>query len=258
MNRAARLLAIYDKLLQHGLGTDVPMSKVWAKVFDIPSDDRHLEDLANSYTHSIRAELELLRLQFEEMGAPENLLYTGLTRFRNYCAPGIFNQPWNSIREEANKPENRLTLEWASWVLREQEQTDVSTEEINLILADIDDLEKSLAKAEIGDYLRRIILEHIESIKRALNIYPIVGAKALDDAIQKIAGIHTLKSEKIEAATKAASPESKSIIEKAGGVIKNFAGMAEKFNQVSDAVEKAVGYSDKVAPLLLSLSSIIK
>lgn len=257
MNRAARLLAIYDKFLQHGLGTDVPMSKVWANVFDIPPDDRHLEDLANSYTQSLRTELELLRLQFEEMGAPEDLLYTGLNRFRNYCAPGIFNQSWNGIREEANKPENRLTFQWASWVLREQEQTDVSNEEIKQLLSDLCELEKSLKESDMGDYLRRIIVGHIDSIKIALNVYPIAGSKALDEAVQKIAGVHAIKSEKIDEAVNAASDVSKTIAKRVFGIARNFVGMAEKFNQVSDAAEKIAGYSEKVETLLIGLSNKI-
>ena len=110
MNTAGRLLSIFDALRGHGLGNDAPMVKVWAKVFDLPNDDPHLEDAVVICLQATRSEIEVLRARLAALGAPENLMSPGIDRFKTYTSTSYINQTWSGFREDASKPENRLSF----------------------------------------------------------------------------------------------------------------------------------------------------
>lgn len=115
MNTAGRLLATYERLLNHRLGNDVSMLKVWAHVFDLPADDQHLEDAVVMCLQATRSEIEVLRTRLAGLGVPEDLMHPGIARLRTHTSTANINANWNNFREEASKPENKLSFKWANW-----------------------------------------------------------------------------------------------------------------------------------------------
>lgn len=252
MNTAGRLLSIFDALRGHGLGNDAPMVKIWAKVFDLPNDDPHLEDAVVICLQATRSEIEVLRARLAALGAPENLMSPGIDRFKTYTSTSYINQTWSGFREDASKPENRLSFMWANWVLRDENEEDMPAEELATLRGELDTLEASLQDTEMTPYLRGFIQRQIDAIRTALRVYRAQGVKPIEEALHQVAGAYTVEKSRVEAEHAQASEPTKTLFARAAAVIKKTAEVADNLDKIRKAGEGAYTLAASVGPVLLT------
>lgn len=252
MNTAGRLLHTFNRLLDHGLGNDVRMLNVWAKVFELSAEDPHLEDAVVACLQATRSEIEVLRVRLQALGVPEELMRTSVNRLRNYTSASIIHSSWNNLREEAHKPENRLAFMWANWTLRAEDEDDMPAEELAALRGELDSLEASLQDADLTPYLRDFIQRQIDAIRVALRMYRMRGVKPIEEALHQVAGAYTVEKSRVEAEHEKASPSGKNVFARAGAVIEKTAKVADNLDKIRKAGEGAFTLTASVGPLLLS------
>jgi hypothetical protein len=252
MNTAGRLLSIYDRLVGKGRSNDVTMVNVWAEVFDLPTDSPHLEDDVVTCLQAMRSEMELLRSKLQAIGVPDNLMHTGFTRVRNVSSAAYINNGWNGLREEASKPENRLSFAWADWALRDESEGDMPDEELAALRSELDSLETSLQDTEMTPYLRGFIQRQIDAIRTALKVYRVQGVKQIEEALHQVAGAYTVEKARVDAEHSHASEPAKNLLARAGAVIKKTAEVADSLDKIRKAGEGAYTLAASVGPLLLT------
>ncbi len=252
MNTAGRLLSIYDRLVSTSRGNDVSMTKVWAKVFDLPPDSPHLEDDVVTCLQAMRSEMELLRSKLQAIGAPEDLMHPGMARFRNVSSAAHINAGWNGLRDEASRPENRLSFAWASWALRDESEDDMPADELAALRDELDSLEASLQDTEMTPYLRGFIQRQLGAIRSALKVYRVQGVKPIEEALHQVAGAYTVEKSRVEAEHAQASEPTKNLFARAGAVIKKTAEVADNLDKIRKAGEGAYTLAASVGPLLLT------
>jgi len=243
--------SIYDRLVGNGRSNDISMTKVWAEVFELPPDSPHLEDDVVTCLQATRSEIELLRSKLQAIGAPENLMHPGLTRFRNITSTAYINQAWNGLREEASKPENRLSFAWANWTLRDESEDDMPDDELAALRSELDSLEASLQDTEMTPYLRGFIRRQIDAIRTALKLYRVQGVKLIEEALHQVAGAYTVEKSRVEAEHANASEPAKSLLARTGAAIKKTAEIADSLDKIKKAGESAYTLAASVAPMVL-------
>ena len=251
MNTAGRLLSIYDRLVGTGRGNDVSMTKVWAEVFELPPDAPHLEDDVVTCLQAMRSEIELLRSKLQAIGVPENLMHPGLSRLRDVTSTAYINQAWNGLREQASKPENRLSFAWANWTLRDESEDDMPAEELTELRSELDSLEASLQDTEMTPYLRGFIQRQIDVIRNALKLYRVQGVKPIEAALHQVAGAYKIEESLVQAEHAKASEPAKILLARTGAAIKKTAEIADSLDKIRKAGEGAYTLVASVAPMML-------
>jgi len=249
MNPAARLLRIYDKLVAQP--SDHRLVRTWADVFDIDQDSPHYEDDVNACVMALRSEIALTRKRLDEIGAPANLTSPGFERLRDVAAPAQLHGKWHSHRGNINPPECRKVFEWADWALRDDAEQDMPAEDMMELRGELESLEAALQGAEVSPYLRDFIQRQVDTIRAALRVYGVQGARPLQEALQKVAGAYTVEGTRV-AAEHAAAPESaKGLFAKASGVIKKTAEVCDNLGKIGKFGEQAWTLAGSVGPLVL-------
>lgn len=249
MNPAARLHRIYDKLV--ALGNDAPMVSIWADVFDIDKKNPHHEDDVTACVMALRSEILLTRKRLDEIGAPANLTSPGFERLSTVAAPGRLHSKWHGHRGNLILPECKKVFEWAEWTLRDEAEPDMSADNMKELQDELASLEAALKDAEVSQYLRDFIQRQVETIRAALRVYEVQGARPLQDALQKVAGAYTVERTRVEAEHAAAPEAVKGLFAKASGVIKKTADMCDNLGKIGKFGEQAWTLAGTVGPLVL-------
>lgn len=251
MNTAGRLLSVYDRLVGKSRDHSIAMVKVWADVFDLPHDSPHLEDDVVTCLQAMRSEIELLRSKLQAIEAPEDLMHPGLVRLRNVTSTAYINQAWSGLRDEASKPENRLSFAWANWALRDESEDDMPAEALAELRSELDSLEASLEDTDMTPYLRGFIQRQIDAIRNALKLYRVQGVKPIEEALHQVAGAYTVEKTRVEAEHAKASEPAKSLLARTGAAIKKTAEVADSLDKIRKAGEGAYTLVASVAPMVL-------
>lgn len=252
MNTAGRLLAIFDRMVNHQLGNDASMLNVWAKVFELSANDPHLEDAVVTCLQAARSEIEVLRARLNMLGVTEDLMHPGITRLHNFTSTANIHSRWNNLREEAVKPENRLAFTWANWALRDEDEEDMSADELATLRGELDSLEVSLHDTDMTPYLRGFVQRQIDAIRTALRVYRVQGIKPIEDALHQVAGAYTVEKSRVEAEHAKASEPAKTLFARVGAVVEKTAKVADNLDKIRKAGEGAYSLAGTVGPLLLN------
>lgn len=229
------------------------MVKIWAEIFEIPESDQQAEDNVVTCLQAMRSEIDLLRSKLQALEVSDELLNPGLTRLRNATSPVYLNTQWQGIRNETSKPENRISLLWANWALRGEDEEDMSPDELGALKNELDSLEKSLQSADMTPYLRGFIQRQIDAIRAALRVYRVQGVKPIEEALQQVAGSYTIEKPRIDSEQANASESSRSLFSRAGAMIKQTAEVADRLDKIRKAGEGAYTLAARVTPVLLTL-----
>ncbi|MFM8757760.1 MAG: hypothetical protein ACKOD9_21000 [Rubrivivax sp.] len=248
MNPAARLHRIYDKLAAQS--NDQSMAYTWAEVFGIDKNDPHHEDDVTACVMALRSEIALTRNRLDEIGAPENLTSPGFERLRHVAAPGQLHSSWHSHRGNINPPECRKVFEGADWALRDDAAPDMPAEDMKELRAELKSLEAALQDAEVSPYLRDFIQRQVDTIRAALRVYGVQGARPLQDALQKVAGAYTVEGARVQAEHAAAPEAAKGLFAKASGVIKKTADVCDNLGKIGKFGDQAWTLAGAVGPLV--------
>lgn len=248
MNPAARLLATHNALK---LISDekLSMGKVWAQVFKL--DDKHHENDVYVCLLALRSQIDLARARLTAIGVPEQLLRYGFQRLNETASPTQLPHGWNSLRAKLVAPECGAEFAWAAWALRDEDEEEMPAEEMQALNAELAELEGSLAGAEISAYLREFITHQIDAIRAALRVYPIRGAKPLQDALKQVAGSYTIEKGRLEKEQASAPAEAKGLLAKTVGIVEKTAKVCDNLDKIKKFGEGAWGIAQSVSAVVL-------
>ncbi len=253
MNSGARLHRIYDKLAAQV--TDQPMVQTWAEVFSLDKSSPHLEDEVANLVMALRSEIKFARERLDAYGVPANLTSPGFDRLTQVASPGQLHSGWNGHRGNIQPPECRKVFEWVEWALLEEDEADMSDEEMQQLRFELDSLEASLRETDMAPYLREFIQRQIETIRTALRMYGVQGVRPVQEALQKVAGAYKTQEKPLAQAYETAKPPAKGLFERVSGVVDRIAKVSDNLCKIKKAGEEAIAVGSAVSALVLPYAS---
>lgn len=253
MNPGTRLHRVYDKLAAQV--TDQAMVQTWAEVFELDKSLPHLEDEVANLVMALRSEVKFARERLDAYGVPANLTSPGFERLTQVASPGQLHSGWNGHRGNIQPPECRKVFEWVEWALREEDEADMSADEMQQLRSELDTLESSLREADMAPYLRDFIKRQVDTIRLALRMYGVQGVKPVQEALQKVAGAYKTQEKPLAKAYEAATPPAKSLFERASGVVDRVAKVSDGLCKIKKAGEEAIAVGGAVSALVLPYAS---
>lgn len=250
MNSVERLLVVYNSLCSQPV--DQTMLGIWANVFELNLNEKHLEDDVSNAVGALRAQIEIARTRLLVAGVPEELASFGLDRLKGVASFGYFNTRWDSLRGNLLPPECRQSLLWGAWVLRGESETEMPLEDMQELLAALTELEDALQDTEMSPYLRAFIQRQVEAIRAALRVYNIRGAESLQDAMRKIGGDIQFEEAQLLKENDAATEEVRSILAKTANLIEKTAKVCDNLDKIKKFGEGFYALTCKVLPKLLA------
>lgn len=253
MNSGARLHRVYGKLAEQA--ADQAMVQTWAEVFALDKANPHLEDEVANLVMALRSEIKFARERLDAYGVPANLTSPAFDRLLHVASPGQLHTGWHGHRGNVQPPECRKVFEWVEWALREEDEADMSPEEMQQLRSELDSLEASLHDADMAPYLRDFIQRQIDTIRTALRMYGVQGARPLQDALQKVAGAYKTQEKPLAQAYEAAKAPAKSLFERASGVVDRLAKVSDNICKIKKAGEETIAVGSAVSALVLPYAS---
>jgi len=236
MNAGARLHRIYDCLA--GQPMDQSMVQIWADVFDIDKTRPSLEDDVTGLFMALRSEIKFARERLDAYGVPLHLTSPAFERLSQVASPGQLHAGWNGHRGNIQPPESRKVFEWVEWTLREENEGDMSDEELQQLSSELDSFDSALREADMAPYLRDFIQRQIDTIRAALRMYGVQGVKPIQDALQKVAGAYKTQEKPLAQAYEAANPLTKNLFERASGVVDRVAKISDNLCKIKKVERK--------------------
>lgn len=253
MNAAGRLLAIIEALnFKIHRDTSDPMVKVWATVLELDSADPALEDSVVTCLQAMREELDLLSAKLTERNVPPDCFNWPIKRLRDAASTVHLNNNWYTLRDELLKPDTRMGFMWANWVLRDEDEDSLPSEQLKSLLDELDALEQSLKDTDMTPYLRGFIQRQIDAIRNALKLYRVQGVKPIEEALHQVAGAYTVEKTRVEAEHAKASEPAKGLLARTGAAVKKTAEIADSLDKIRNAGEGAYTLAASVGPMLLT------
>jgi hypothetical protein len=249
MNPAERLLSIYDKLLSQQ--QDRPMIQTWADVFGVDLSSENLEDEVTTCIVALRAQVDFARMRLSANDVPAGLSSPGFDRLKHVASPGQLNQSWNNMRGNIQTPECRQSFAWGAWVLRAESENEMPSEELQELLIGLNSLEEALGDTEMSSYLREFIQRQVDTIRAALRVYGVQGARPLQEAMRKVVGDIKVEEDQLLKENEAAPDKAKGVLAKTAEVIEKTAKVCDNLEKIKKFGEGVYSLTCKVGPLLL-------
>jgi len=238
INSAYRLVSLLKSI--PGYPDNIQTLDVWAKLFRVDQENLHKRAaVISDRLNLMNRELDVVRSQMQKLEFSDFLYEPSISRVENAISTMLLPVSWNQARQHLTS-ETILALAFCSEILDDEEEQ-VSPEEISIIREQVDELRILLADSELPQRLQTLIRHHIELILTALDEYPVVGAKVFREVA------HTALGEMIDAKD--------SISENSGHEeIGKLRGIWDKVNKTADVALKA----EKVAQLTQNVWSILE
>lgn len=161
--------------------------EVWATAFGIEEKDQNKKNFAISRCLAdLHEEVELVRAEMSKIGYSQNLYNSSLNKCNSIFAVQLVMGQWQQIKQQLT-PEVILALGFCSDILPNEEDL-INQENLDDLKAMAQELRKCLEKSTLPKYTITIIEKHLNKIEEAISTYKIIGAKALEDALQSAYG----------------------------------------------------------------------
>lgn len=144
---------------------------------------------------------------------------------------------------------------WSSWLLRHQTEKEISAEDLQELLNEIAELEKSIADTEMSPILRNFIQQQVTSIKEALILSRAQGSRPIHEAVEKFAGAYTINKDKINTEVAKSSSKTKEFFTKFGGFLKKTAEAADTLDKLKSLADNVSNGVDAAKPFITQLLS---
>jgi hypothetical protein len=229
INSASRLNAVLSQAA--GMADSVAALTIWSSIFPIqePNDVRKALRVSERLQWLFQ-ELEILRSQMRAKNFSEELYTSAFNRIEQAISPLGLLAAWSSVKQHL-APETLIVLGFCTELLPDEE-SQIDPKELDDVRYQVQELEGLLEASSLPDGLKALIRHHIELIRRALDQYPIAGAKALREAARTALG------ELVEVRDTVRESSKTEEVSKLGAIWK-------KINDISDVAIKA----DKVAKI---------
>jgi len=228
------------------------MLHTWAAVFGL-EESAHFEDDVTACVVALRQEIDFARLRLTAQGVPDDLTQTGFSRLKGTASVGYFHTNWHSHRGNIQPPENRLAFAWAAWVLRDEDETTMSADALSSLRAEIVSLEQSLEETELSPYLRDFIQRQLDTIRAALRVYGVQGARPLKEAIEKVAGAYALDKPMLDSEVGKEMEAGKGLVSRTGDILRQTAEVCGNAEKIVSFGEKVTSFGVSAGTLLLGL-----
>ena len=241
INAASRLHAVLQQAA--GMSTNASSLAVWENIFQIQEEPNEARKavLISDRLRWMHQQLEIARSQMKQANLSENLYIAAFNNIEQAISTLILTAQWNNGVQYL-KPETLLALEFCSEILPDEESL-IDPHVLEEIRSMVQELEKSLAVTDLPESLVALILNHIELINRALNQYPITGAKALREAARTALGELVEAKDEVKGNNK--TPEV-SQLGRVWGKINNSADVAIKADKIAQLGSKAWTYVENL------------
>ena len=159
----------------------------WAEALNVRTKDDNIRSLAVSERLIWMAgQLETAESQMKRTEFSESLYKVALTKVRLAISPMILGSNWD-VAAQYLLPETMQALAFISEILPDEE-AEISDESIREIEASLEELLNAAHGENVPESLAELISHHIDLIYKALQEYPILGARALRLAGQAALG----------------------------------------------------------------------
>lgn len=248
MNQSKRLLTLFDSLI--GRGANQPMTQVWSAVFELNPQSPSIEDDITVCLMALRSEIDSVGSKLTALGITSDLIDPGFSRFKNTASPVFINQGWDGVRGNVQAPECRFPFLWAAWVLREEDDDEITSADKADIEEALSTLEAALTQSNISPYLRGFVQRQLLSIRRAIRISTVEGVEPLREAMRKFAGDLKVEDAKFKEAV-SASPKD------AQATLTALADVVDKSAKVCDGATKIWGFTQSVGGTISDLIQLL-
>lgn len=185
INSASRLVALLQSIPAHPDNTQT--LEVWAKLFDVGEQNPNKKAaVVGERLSAMYRELELMCEQMQKANFSEDLYASSASRVEQALSTMLLPATWNQARQYLT-PETFVALSFCGEILPDEE-TQIGSEELSEIRAQIEVLRASLADSQLPPRLHALVEHHIKLILTALAEYPISGAKVLREAARTALG----------------------------------------------------------------------
>lgn len=261
MNPADRLLMVYTRLTATGWPPSANVATVWASVFNIPEGTSETDHEVTVGLQALRRQADLVRALLLSCAVPSDLASTAVDRFRTIASPAYLHGQWASYQANLIAADTLLSLQWASWVLRDHSEGDIAPQHHQQLLQELHNLEATLADMTMSPFLKDFIERQLIAVREALRLTTLEGARPLQKALRTVAGDYKVSEDQLKREIADAPAPVKSLMAKVSAKIKDVANVADSMVKIKKAgveaielgkaVTEAVGaYIDDVTKLL--------
>lgn len=231
MNSAQRALNIYDTLIS--IRNDIAMRQVWMEVFQLDANEPDLENQISDLLIALRKQMDAISATLaSSYEVPNELLQPGFNRLKETASPAHLNAGWNGLKSNIQAPECRQAFMWASWVLRNEKQKELSDEDLIKLLTELKNFEKTISNTDMSTRLRDFLLEKVTEMINAILLSKVQGSEAVNEACEKIWGSMIIKNADFESEIEGS--------EKTKNVVEIFKDKFYAFAQFGDNVDKFI------------------
>lgn len=257
MNPAERLLAVYDGLANTTWPNNATLAHVWAKAFELAPDTPKTDREVTIGLQALHGQTDLVRSALLAEGVPQEIAGTAVDRFDAIASPAYLHGQWASYQGNLIGPDTRLSLLWASWVLRDQDETELSAEDRDRLNADLDTFLADLDGTGMSPFLKAFALRQIASIRQALWLSKLAGSRPLQQALRTVTGDYKVSEAKLVTELSAAPAPAQSLVARMTAKLKEVAGIADSLSKVKKAGDEAIElgktFSETIGPYIKGL-----
>lgn len=257
MNPAERLLVVYDVLASTGWPNNATVAHVWATAFEVVPDTPRTDREVTIGLQALHSQTDLVRSALLAEGVPKELASTALDRFDTIASPAYLHSQWASYQGNLVLADTRLSLQWASWILRDHDETELSAEDRDRLISELDTFQADLEVTGMSPFLKAFTLRQIASIRQALRLSKLEGSRPLQQALRTVTGDYKVSEAKLVTDLAVAPEPAQNLIARVSAKLKDVAGIADNLSKVKkvggEAIELGKAISETVGPYIKDL-----
>lgn len=248
-NPAGRLLMLLSAIKQHtqsvaNATNSVEEWKHFLRAYTGHSDWD--QQRVAQYLMAATEQIVELKKQLNRRDVPSSAYGHSLSIAMASVSTAAFSERWDHIKSRIDTM-TIVSLTWAN-VLLAKVESEISPDEIDAMLERVNELEGLIADRDVPDELREAVVNHIYSIKTALQNYSVGGISKLKEALQQSLGALAVDRHALTDAVESGDGKQKTVVTR----------LCEILNRTTDIVEKATGSVNSFAALGQAIGNVFK
>lgn len=187
MNSASRILRVLEHF--HADKTGVACVDVWRGWLGRTETSQATQRQVNSVVLVFLDEIDDLRQRLEELSVPESLHRQAFGAVENAFQPTRLEIDWNQSRGNLTE-EVMMAWRWCAWYISNTDvnEAELDAEALQKLSEQLQILEGMRGEPGLPKGIRGALERQIEALQRALQLYALVGASALEEAYRNTSG----------------------------------------------------------------------
>lgn len=256
MNRAQRLLSIYDSLLGLGSPSGMKAADAWAKALEIEGRKGERDGALARAMLAFQDEIDALTAQLVAAGIPQECYHSQLRRLRDAAAPGTMRSSWDGLLGSVNPADVRLALLWSGAAPIAVEGA-IPDEQLAALGKLLDELDEGFAGAGLPPTMSEYAAMMLRSLREALELHRIKGTAPLRTAVQHAYGATVSMGDALAAEVPEASPSARSYIGRVNSMITRAVVVCRDVDIVNKGGSAMVTMAEKLQIALNAIAGVI-